>query len=222
MNDSIGSGKIEDLMVREVVTVSPDTSLVEAAALLTTHDFTGLPVVDREGKLIGLLTEFDLISRGTMIHLPTLAKLLKDFKFYKDDKDFVLPDIQKILNLKVKEVMNSEPMTLSPSAPLEEAVALFAEHHAINPVPIVDENRKLLGVLARFNIVKFFSASGHAPRKVIQKSVGKTDVDTFLSKFEENFVLVSEGRTHWWLLASILAAIVGFIIAFALILRLTA
>jgi len=214
--------QVKDLMVQNVVMVRPETPLVEAAEVITKNDFTGLPVSDSEGRLLGLLTEYDLISRGTSLHLPTLSKLLSGASFYKSDKELLLPEVKSILELKVSDVMNKEPLTLSPNSMISEAVQLFAEHHAVNPVPVIDETRKVVGILARFDIVKLWGSANPGPEThTIAQREGGNEAENFLEQFNKRFVLVSKARTRWWLVASMLFGAVGFIIAFAIILRLT-
>src|SRR3989344_4406833 len=210
------SAKVVDIMTKKVVMISQETTLSEAAAKLTEHNFTGLPVVDKDGTLVGLITEYDLIEKGTAMHLPTLAKLLSDFSFYKDDKDFVLPEIKKMLSMKVKDVMNKEPLSLPVTASIEDAIEIFAHHHAVNPVPVVDEKKKLAGILARFDIIKLFHGASHtASSEISTTEVDHTrvhddpQVGAFLKNLEERFMVVPKTRARYWLVASVLFAIVG-------------
>jgi CBS domain-containing protein len=216
--------RVEDVMTKDIVVVRPETSLAEAAQLLTKHNFSGLPVVSKDGKLAGLVTEYDLIEKGTAMHLPTLAKLLSDFSFYKSDKDFVLPEVKKMLSLRVEDVMNREPLTLPENATVEEAIEVFAHHHAVNPVPVIDVQKRLVGILARFDIIKLFHTVPHPSSAEVSHERTHEDpqIQAFLTNLEDRFIVVPKARARYWLLASILFAIVGFIIAFALILRLAA
>lgn len=211
---------VRDIMVTDVVTVHPETSLIEAAQFLTERNLDGLPVVAKDNTLIGIVTDRDLIEKGTAIHLPTLAKFLSDVSFYKSDKK-LLPEVKKMLSLRVKDVMNSDPLVLPDTSLVEEAVEIFAHHHAVNPVPVVDVNKKLVGVIARFDIVKLFHSIPHLSNLEADHNQ-KPEIpqgSRILRGLEKQFVLISKPRTRWWLLASISFAVVGFIIAFALILR---
>lgn len=222
---SLASQHVEDIMVTDVLAVHPDTSLIEAAQILTKYNFSGLPVVDKSERLVGLLTEYDLIEKGTAVHLPTLLAVLQSVPFYKDEADIMLPEAKKLLSLKVQDVMNDDPMTIPPEASVEDAVEIFSHHHAINPVPVVAKEGQLVGILARFDIVKLFHTSPHMSELgdvAIEHDTAKENpaVENMFADLQKNFVVVSKGRTKWWPVASILFAIVGFIIAFALILRL--
>jgi len=211
---------IGNIMVTDVLTVSSETSLVEAAQLLIEHNLTGLPVVTKDGTLIGIVTERDFIEKGTAIHLPTLTKLLSGISFYKSDKQ-LLPEVKKMLSLRVKDVMNKEPLVFSATSSVEDAIEVFSHHHAVNPIPVVDANQKLVGIMARFDIVKLFHSLPRLSRLVEDNALKHDNLEggKLLKGLEKNFVLISKPRTRWWLVVSISFAIIGFIIAFALILR---
>jgi CBS domain-containing protein len=213
---------IKKLMTKNVITVSPDTPLTCAAEILIKKNFNGLPVVDSRGRLIGMLTEYDLMIRGSSIHLPTFLKLLDDFDIYRKDKKFLSDNVKKILAMKVRDAMEDKPLTLNASAAIDDALAIFSKYHEVNPLPIVDNNQKLVGIISRYDIVKLFSSPGAAIAKRMTKRELDENINIFLSTFEKRFIFVSKLRTNYWLLLSVLFSIIGFIIAFALILRINA
>ncbi|PIR87405.1 MAG: hypothetical protein COU11_00560 [Candidatus Harrisonbacteria bacterium CG10_big_fil_rev_8_21_14_0_10_49_15] len=148
---------VQDIMTKEVVSVYPETPLHEAAALITKHHFTGMPVVDAEGKLAGILTEYDLISGDSAIHLPTLHKVLTGLNVFGKDKAEFSEDVEAVMKLTVADAMNKDPLTILPETTFEEAVKTFQEHHRVNPIPVIDADRKVLGVLSRFDVVRGLS-----------------------------------------------------------------
>ena len=80
------SPTVQSIMTRDVVSVKPDTPLQEAAEVLARHGFNGMPVVDEENKLVGIITEYDLVAKGSAIHLPTFQLILQNIKVYNKDK----------------------------------------------------------------------------------------------------------------------------------------
>ena len=148
------SPTVQSIMTRDVVSVKPDTPLQEAAEVLARHGFDGMPVVDEENKLVGILTEYDLISKGSSIHLPTFQKVIENLGIYHKDKSRFNKDFAELSALQVKDVMNKDPLTLSDDATYEEAVAAFRDHHRVNPIPVVDRDRRVIGVVSRFDILK--------------------------------------------------------------------
>jgi len=211
---------VEDIMSKEPVAVGPEDSVVFAARLLFEKNFNGLPVVNEKKEVIGIVTEYDLISKGEALHLPTLINLLGNVDVYKKDSSLVRDDLKSLLILKVKDIMNKEPLTVKDTSPIQVAAELFATHHKVNPIPVVDADSKLVGVISRFDLVRFF-ADYDTPKdiKADEPEILDQKVEGFINGFEKKFVLVSKGRARFWPIASLLFAIAGFIVAFAIILR---
>lgn len=213
--------KVEDFMVKNVVAVSPDTPLMEAANTMFQGGFTGVPVVDHERKVIGILTEYDLLTKGSAIHLPTFLKLMQEFDVYKKDQSLIAGDLKKILELRVQDVMNDDPLVLRPWASVEDAARTFGEHHKVNPIPVVDQEGKLVGLLSRFDIVKFYGhAEPHVPTNIKGAPyAADRAIKDYMSDFEKNFIAVSRYRTKYWFLISAAFLIVGVILATIFILQ---
>ena len=141
-------------MEKNVVSVRPDTPLSEAAKILAEHGFDGVPVVDEQNTLQGILTEYDMISKGSVIHLPTFQKILESMPVFSKDKKEFQSDVREVANMKVRDVMNTDPLTLRQDATYEETVAAFRDHHRVNPIPVIDEYKKVIGVVSRFDVLK--------------------------------------------------------------------
>jgi CBS domain-containing protein len=145
---------LKDIMTKEAISVSPETTLLEAAKIITDHKFNGVPVVDKEGALVGIVTEHDLISGASGIHLPTLQTVLTNLPVFSKDKAEFSKDVSNVMKLVVKDVMNKDPLTLLVTATYEETVKTFQAHHAVNPIPVIDSTRKLVGVVSRYDVLK--------------------------------------------------------------------
>ncbi len=205
-------------MTKKVVVVEPETSLMEAVNVLLKHSFTGLPVVDG-GIVVGVITEYDMILKGSSIHLPTLLRLMNEIDIYKKNSDPIKNDIAKILNLKVRDVMNNDPLLLSEGASIMEVVNTFTEHHTVNPIPIINSAKQLVGIISRSDTLKFLGDKTLVFSKNMDAEEVNVNINKFLNNFDKKFVLVSRFRTKFWLLASVFFAVMGFIIAFAIIVR---
>jgi CBS domain-containing protein len=218
MASSDSSPSVLDIMTKSVVSVSPDTLVIEAAELLEKHNFSGIPVIDNNKKVLGIITEYDLLTKGAAIHLPTFIKLLKEFKIHKNDRSLIRDDLKHIVTLTVRDVMNDDPLTLSENASLEEVVLSFAEHHRVNPIPVVDSANRLVGIVSRFDVIKFYSPFRASAIQTIrhERNLDKK-MNAFLNAFERKFIFVSRFRTKYWLLFSMLFAIVGFFLALFLV-----
>ncbi|MEK7643154.1 MAG: CBS domain-containing protein [Patescibacteria group bacterium] len=212
--------RISELMTKEVLSVLPSTPFIQAAALLVKNNYSGLPVVDEENNIVGVLTEYDMIIRGSQLHMPTFISLLEQLPVHSRDKSPFNANLQKIIDLKVADVMNPDPLTTEENSSIDDVVRIFAEHHRVNPIPVISHDKKLVGIISRFDIIKFF-----APADVLeaQEIANKRNLDTsislFIRSFRRRFVLVSRYRTAYWLLISFSFMLIGFIIAMALMLR---
>ena len=143
----------KDIMTTGVVSVTQDLPIFDVAKILSDHNFAGVPVVDEKSTLLGIITEYDLISASSALHLPTLQAILRQFPI----GDYALaPEIEKISGLTAKDVMNKDPFVLKENATTEEIIAAFREHHRVNPIPVVNESKKVLGIISRYDLVKIF------------------------------------------------------------------
>ena len=145
---------VESIMTQDVVRVRPETPLTEAARILRDHQFNGLPVVNEKNVLVGIVTEFDLITKGSALHLPTLQKVFQSIPV--ESSDHFQEELKKIAQLRVQDVMNSEPLAVRSGMPLEDVVRAFAEHHRVNPIPVVDEFLRVVGIVSRADLLKLF------------------------------------------------------------------
>lgn len=216
--------KVKDIMTKKLVTVGSEDLVVYAARLLSENSFNGLPVVDDQNNLIGILTEYDLISKNNLVHLPTLINILGNIDVYKKDKNLVRDDIRNLLSLKVKDIMNREPITVDANAWIQEISDLFAHHHRVNPIPVIDRDKKVVGIVSRFDLIKLFAGGEtHRKNEIAEPENLDKSVESFLNHFEKRFVLVSKTRAkYFWPIVGLSFVVVGFIIAFALILRIAA
>ncbi len=204
-------------MTESVVTVTEDTPLSEAALLLTQRSFNGLPVVDKNGKLVGLFSERDMVSDSSYIHLKTLLKLFSSLEFYKKDHSPIKKELKQIMALKVKNIMSTNPAVIHPNDSIESAVSLFA-NPANNPLPVVGADNKLLGIISMSDLTKLY---GISTNKIMNEKNIDKQINSFVDKFEQEFVVVTRFRVSTWFVASLFFTFVGFAIAMFFILRIS-
>ena len=210
-------------MTVKIISIDINASIVEAVNLMFKYDLNGLPVIDKGGNLVGILTEYDLVVKGSSVYLPTFIKVFSAINLYKKDKSLISEDLQKILRTKVVDIMNNDPLTVQDDISLEELSKIFGEHHKVNPIPVLGGDKKMVGIVSRSDLLKFFKTPSLIGFNIDTNMVNQRELDKnvnlFLKDLESQFVLVSKLRTHLWLFVSILFALVGYIIAWALILR---
>lgn len=212
---------VQNIMTKKVISVHPETLFLEAVAIIFKYDFDGVPVVDKDNKLVGILTEYDFVVKGSMVHLPTLIKLFKKIPFHKKDKEFLDENLKEIFSLRVKDVMNNDPLIVYADTDVQEAAKLFAEHHRVNPIPVVDRTNTLLGILSRYDIIKMYAHSLGVKDGAMLKNKPYVErkINETLARLKGEFVLVTKFRTHFWLVISLAFVLIGFLIAMFLIMR---
>ncbi len=144
---------VEQVMTRNVITVTSDTPISEVARLLVEHGISGLPVVDAQGRVIGVVSEGDVLVREAG-HVPSrrpLARLLRKDRAAKAVKE-------KIEAEKAGELMTSPAMTLEAYRTLRHAAEIMTSRK-VNRLPVVDADGKLLGIVTRADLVRAFVRS---------------------------------------------------------------
>jgi CBS domain-containing protein len=147
---------VKDLMTKSVISVKPTDTVNHVADVLSEHHFTGVPVMDEAGLLLGLISERDFIASDSKIYLPTYIKLLTEFDFIKHDERRLSPAVQNIINATAVDIMNSDPVTVSMDLDIESLANVFGTKR-VNPIPVVDEQKKVLGIVSRSDLIKLFS-----------------------------------------------------------------
>ena len=140
-----------DIMNPEVVAVRADQSARELAELFLTRNFSGAPVVDAAGKLIGIVTRNDLIFTKKRLKLPRGIAILDAF-FYLDSPEKMKREMQKIAGGRVGDICTPDPISVPPEATLEEIATIMAERR-VHTLPVL-ENGKLVGVIGKTDIIR--------------------------------------------------------------------
>ena len=149
---------VKEFMNEDVIFLSPDNTIFEAAKLLAQLDIAGAPVVKND-KIVGILSISDIIKfiDIKLGKLPNIdnpgfsAFLLALLKMKKVHSDFN-KELDKITKFTVKEVMTKNVITVFPSSTLIEAAELM-EKHNVNRLPVVSEE-KLVGIVARADLIR--------------------------------------------------------------------
>jgi len=156
--------RIKDLMTTTVLTVQPGTELKDAAALLAEHRVSGLPVVDDEGHVLGVLSEGDILYKeaGTQDKPGFLERLLT-----------APPPVAFDLKLAAKTVgqaMSAPALTIGPRRPVTEAATIMIEE-GVNRLPVIDDEDRLIGIITRADLVRAFVRSDAEIEREIRDDV---------------------------------------------------
>jgi len=137
-----------DVMVAPVITVKPSTTVKEVAELFLEQRISAAPVIDNQEKLVGLVSEGDLLHRMEAGTERNRSWWLEGFI----GNDTLAAEYIKAHGRKVSDVMTRKVITASPQTPLHE-VATLMEKNAIKRVPIL-ENGQLVGIVSRANLIQ--------------------------------------------------------------------
>jgi CBS domain-containing protein len=146
------SKTVADVMSRDLITVKPQTPIKEAIQILAERNISGLPVVDDAGKLVGVLSETDLLWQETGVE-PPLYIMFLDSVIYLENPARHDQELHKALGQTVGEVMSTNPVTVKPDQPLRKAAKLMQEK-SIRRLAVTDEEDKVIGILTTGDIVR--------------------------------------------------------------------
>jgi CBS domain-containing protein len=137
-----------DVMTREIISVRPDTTVAEAIRMMLDNRISGLPVIDEAGRLVGILTEGDLLRRGetgTERHRPRWLEILIG-------PGRLAEEYVRTHGRKIGEVMTRDPVSVTPDTSLKEIVELM-ERRRIKRVPVLDGEAPV-GIISRADLLR--------------------------------------------------------------------
>ncbi len=152
--------KVRDVMSTNVVTVDPNTSLRDVAAILIKHRFSGIPVVDEDGSVVGVVSEADILLKEREPADVEEEGLLHRFLH----RGHATSDDPKLTARTAGEAMTSPAVVTRPDALVSHAAALMLDRR-VNRLPVVDDGKlsgpitrgKLVGIVTRADLVRAFA-----------------------------------------------------------------
>jgi CBS domain-containing protein len=153
--------RIEEVMTRDVTVVSPDTSLREVARLLSERGISGVPVCDGTGRVVGVVSEGDILAKeeglGLDVRSP-LAWLVDDGR-----------DRSKAAAVTAGEAMTAPAIVVRPREQVSQAARRMVER-GVNRLPVVEDGR-LVGIVTRADLVRAFTRPDEEIRREIEQDV---------------------------------------------------
>ncbi|HXJ49369.1 MAG TPA: CBS domain-containing protein [Candidatus Acidoferrum sp.] len=140
------SWTVADVMTKDPVTVGPATSFKACVNLMRIHEMSAVPVVDRDGRIVGIVSESDLLAKEAR------------------------PQPGKAKAMRAAELMTTDLVTTTAGAALTGAASLMFQHH-VKVLPVVDDRRRLVGVVSRAQVLKMFLRSDESIRKEVVRSL---------------------------------------------------
>ena len=140
-----------DIMTQDVVTVNKNQPIGDLSKIFIENHFNGVPVLDNTGKVVGMVTQGDLIEQNKNLHIPTVIALFDAVLFLESEKKFE-DDLKKLTGSKIEDIYHKNLITVSPDTDLNEIITLMAEKN-IHTLPVLDGD-KLIGIIGKRNIIR--------------------------------------------------------------------
>jgi CBS domain-containing protein len=141
----------QDIMTSEVITISPEADITEAVKILLDKGINGLPVVDNEGRLVGILCQSDLVRMQKSLPIPSLFTLLDGFVPLSSSA-LLEAEVKRIAASKVSDAMSTKVVTVAPDKTIDEIAALMVDKK-FHTLPVVQDG-KLLGIVGKKDVLK--------------------------------------------------------------------
>lgn len=156
---------VRDVMTRSVLSVRPETPLKDVARMLIDHAISGVPVVNAEGRVLGIVSEADFLIKeqgAEHVHHRPLARIFGESRESQTQ-------MAKLEAATAAEAMTAPPLTIDPTRPMSEAAAIMTTH-GVNRLPVVDDG-VLVGIVTRADLVRAYVRTDEDLEKTIREDV---------------------------------------------------
>ncbi|MBS5788355.1 MAG: CBS domain-containing protein [Clostridioides difficile] len=142
----------KEVMTTDVIVAKEEDSIADVAKLLIEERIGGLPVINSENKVVGIISETDIIKKEKYIEPPMFVNLLEGIIFL-DDIRKMENDIKKVAAYKVEDLMSKDIIMVNENDSFDYVANIMIKK-SINRVPVVDDDSKLKGIICRYDIIK--------------------------------------------------------------------
>ncbi len=142
---------VKDIMTTQLISVSPETEILQAARLLLENRINGVPVVNESGKLVGILCQSDLIAQQKRIPIPSYFTFL-DGLFTMSSMKQIEKEVQKIAATTVGQAMTPDPVFVDPDMSIEVVANLMVDK-GFHTLPVVEAGR-LVGIVGKEDVLR--------------------------------------------------------------------
>jgi CBS domain-containing protein len=143
-----------DIMTKEIHTVHPDTEITALAKKFVEYNVNAMPVVDDAGKLVGMVTQTDLVEQDKPLHIPTVISLF-DWVIYLESPKKFTEEVRKVTARRVAEICGRDVVTCAPEDSVPTIANLMVDNK-IHLVPVLSDGR-MVGVVSRLDIIRSMS-----------------------------------------------------------------
>ena len=143
---------VKDLMTPNPVTVKPLDLVETVLKRLEESHVSGLPVINNDGKVVGVISEADLLFKERPIQLPLYLNFLGSIIYLEPPGKFQ-QQLKKSLGILVQDVMTPNPIAVDLEAPIAKAANLMIGKR-VNRLPVIDDQKQLVGIITREDLLK--------------------------------------------------------------------
>ena len=143
--------KVADVMTRDVITVTPETTLRELATILSEKHINGVPVVDDKGNVLGVVCESDLVNQNKPLHIPTVFVIL-DSVIPMENPWRYQKEFKRLAATTVGDIYSKPAISISPDTDLSEVARIMSERR-LYTLPVI-EGGKLVGVVGKADVIR--------------------------------------------------------------------
>ncbi|NJD57415.1 MAG: CBS domain-containing protein [Nitrospirae bacterium] len=154
--------KARDIMTKDVITVQEDMTVEELGRIFIERRISGAPVLDRDKKVIGVVTENDLVRKNSRLHIPTIVRIFDAF-VPLGGTGRVEEEIRRISASTVSEICTRTVVTVSPDTSVQDVSSLMFEK-GVHIIPVL-ESGAIVGIIGKIDIIRgmFGEASQQKP-----------------------------------------------------------
>lgn len=160
---------VHEVMTRDPIVVHPETPITDVIQTLATKHISGLPVVNAQERLVGIVSESDLMWQETGVTPPAYIMLL-DSVIYLQDPAKYQRSLHKALGQTVLDVMTKDPVTVTADQPLPVAARMMNERK-VHSLPVLDDDHHLIGILTRGDVIRMMAAQMQPDADVVSSSL---------------------------------------------------
>lgn len=147
----VAEQSVTQIMTQDVYAVREHVTIPAVARTMCDQDVSGLPVVDENDKLVGIITEMDIVSHEIQVDTPTYIPFLD--AVFRMPGDTSEDDFRRVLATTAGQLMTTPVYSVTVDATVREVATLMFERR-VNPVPVLDHQNRVVGIVSRTDIVR--------------------------------------------------------------------
>ncbi len=192
--------KIKEIMAFSAITVYPDTNLLEVSYLIFSNRFHGIPVINKENEVVGIITEDDFFLKDfSNLFLPSYIKFLQEKKDGRNLPEDIKQKIEKLSLLKASDIMSENCITVSPETGVDQMMETIKKTK-FTTFPVVSDEGKILGIVTLSDILGIVKKGSREMSQAIRSKQEKlkklaSDINYI---WDDKIVLVSKKQVRTW------------------------